>query len=381
MADRDWMPVVLGGLALAGVGFGLYVLFKKPAQPPEFASLYVDYYLPQKTDSHGTLIPGQAFGAQLSFRHKGGGGQFLVGIGIAYGEFVGHNPPFAYAMTKVTVKDEADWTSYTTLVNGIVPANIELAKLIDAQRFISKTTPVIDQQPPNDFGVNTWADEVLASIEAPQFTDLVVVDYTPTTTPSERPKLWPGGNFGAKLNFSHKGAPLRVWTGIGISYGAFIEHIEPFAFATQQVSLGGDIEWTLYEIDVVGVVPANIKLAKLIDAQRFISRTQPLAGNVAPDDFGINTWADEVYRSVSGGIQLQSGDNTVVYRGPVESIYSQVMSIDGTGQGPLIIIWVYRNKKWLMYDPADLVDSMLSQINSGETVSLIRVSRACYWYW
>jgi hypothetical protein len=102
---------------------------------------------------------------------------------------------------------------------------------------------------------------------------------------------------------------------------------------------------------------------------------------VAPDDFGINTWADEVYRSVSGGIQLQSGDNTVVYRGPVESIYSQVMSIDGTGQGPLIIIWVYRNKKWLMYDPADLVDSMLSQINSGETVSLIRVSRACYWYW
>jgi len=105
-------------------------------------------------------MPGDGFGTPLSFEHRGPGGQVWVGLGLAYGIFIGHNPPFCYAMQQVTLEEDPNWTTYSFDVEGTVPQDALAGRLVDAQRFISDSEPVVGQQPPNPWGVNNWDDEV-----------------------------------------------------------------------------------------------------------------------------------------------------------------------------------------------------------------------------
>jgi len=142
-----------------------------PAAPPnsEVAGLRVGYI---------TVGPGDSFGANLSFQHRGGAVAVWVGIGLAYGRLVGHEVPFCYAMEQVSVPEHADWTSVSVDVSGTIPADVGGSRLVDAQRFISDSEPVVGQQPPNPWGVNNWDDEVYVT-EAlePQFQTFNVVGY------------------------------------------------------------------------------------------------------------------------------------------------------------------------------------------------------------
>lgn len=119
------------------------------------------------------LVPGGPFGANLTFQHIGQAANVYVGIGIANGLLTGHATPFAYAVKAVAIPADLVLTSYTVEVTGVVPANAPTGTLIDAQRFISKTMPVVNQQPPNDFGVNNWDDEVYGTIAQAAFSSLL----------------------------------------------------------------------------------------------------------------------------------------------------------------------------------------------------------------
>ena len=103
------------------------------------------------------------FSTKLAFEHIGPEITVWIGIGLAYGLFTGHNPPFCYAMSQQVIPADFEWKTYYLEVLGIIPANAQEGKLLDAQRFISNTMPVVGQQPPNDYGVNTWDDEVYAT--------------------------------------------------------------------------------------------------------------------------------------------------------------------------------------------------------------------------
>lgn len=130
------------------------------ALPHEFADLQITYpgAVPIPVDPDGP------FQATLSFLHRGPAGNVWVGIGLAYGKALGHNPPFVYAMLPFAVPASDDWTSWAGIVaRGTAPADMVLGKLLDAQRFISDSQPIVGQQPPNPYGVNDWDDEVFAS--------------------------------------------------------------------------------------------------------------------------------------------------------------------------------------------------------------------------
>lgn len=118
-------------------------------------------------------IPGSSFGARLLYQHIGPAQSIWIGIGLSYGLPSGHNPPFCHAMAQVDVPANLDWNAYYIDVTGTIPLDALDGEMIDAQRFISITQPVIGQQPPNDFGLNDWDDEVYA-IEQVKFQGLVV---------------------------------------------------------------------------------------------------------------------------------------------------------------------------------------------------------------
>jgi hypothetical protein len=133
----------------------------------------------------------------------------------------------------------------------------------------------------------------------------------------------PGDSYGATLTFKHRGEAEQVWIGIGIAYGKSssitgiplldiidnLGHHPPFCWAMKQVSLNADYDWVTYTVDVDDKIPQDAQAGQPLDAQKFISKTQPVAGQVAPDDFGVNNWDDDVYSSpgsASGGFDLGS---------------------------------------------------------------------------
>lgn len=103
---------------------------------------------------------GDNFGASLTFKHTGPGGNAFVGIGIAYGKTTGHNAPFSYAVRQVQLTEDTTTKAYSVDVAGIMPPDLEGGQTLDAQRFISDTEPVGGQQPPNPYDVNNWDDDV-----------------------------------------------------------------------------------------------------------------------------------------------------------------------------------------------------------------------------
>jgi hypothetical protein len=130
----------------------------------------------------------------------------------------------------------------------------------------------------------------------------------------------PGDSFGATLTFQHRGQAQQVWVGIGLAYGKSssltgiplldlidnLGHHPPFCFAAKQVSLTADTEFSAYTVDVDDTIPQDVSSGQPLDAQKFISKTQPAAGQVAPDDFGVNNWDDDVFTAPSAVLDWSS---------------------------------------------------------------------------
>jgi hypothetical protein len=105
-------------------------------------------------------MPGDSFGADLSFTYQGPAVTVWAGIGLAFAEAIGHNPCLYFAMKQVSLPACASPTNQSVTVTGTIPTTAQVPSTYDAQKFISKTQPVSGQQPPNDFGVNNWDDDV-----------------------------------------------------------------------------------------------------------------------------------------------------------------------------------------------------------------------------
>lgn len=109
---------------------------------------------------HIEKLPGEALGATLTFEHKGSGCFVYMGIGLAYGKFIGHNPPFQIIWEHHLIDNHNEWTPLSEGVWGTLNSGVVPGKLLDCQKFISDTQPLPGQQPPNPFGTNDWDDEV-----------------------------------------------------------------------------------------------------------------------------------------------------------------------------------------------------------------------------
>jgi len=119
-------------------------------------------------------MPGDSFGADLSFTYQGPAITVWVGIGLAFAELIGHNPMLYFAMKQVSLPACATATPQTVTVTGTIPTTAQVPSTYDAQKFISKAQPQVGAQPPNDFGVNNWDDDVY-SIPGQQFANLSAV--------------------------------------------------------------------------------------------------------------------------------------------------------------------------------------------------------------
>lgn len=104
-----------------------------------------------------------------------------------------------------------------------------------------------------------------------------------------------GDSFGAQLSFKYLGPQITVWVGIGLSYGQPTGHATPFVYAMKQMTVGPNSTATMYYATVTGTIPTNATLGKYLDAQRFISDSQPVVGQQPPNPYGVNNWDDEVY--------------------------------------------------------------------------------------
>lgn len=114
------------------------------------------------------VYPGGALGATISFEHKGEGGEFYIGFGIAY-PAPAHNPPFQFIYGKFTLNPHASWTAQQATVSGYLNTDVALGRLLDTQKFISDTAPTDHQQPPNPYGQNNWDDDVYGTPAAEDF--------------------------------------------------------------------------------------------------------------------------------------------------------------------------------------------------------------------
>jgi hypothetical protein len=81
----------------------------------------------------GPLIPkknGDTFGGVVEFDHKGAGGDFDVGFGVAY------SPTPTWAYKTVTLPDDASWMHYQVSVSGIFNTTEAPGTRIGTMKFI-----------------------------------------------------------------------------------------------------------------------------------------------------------------------------------------------------------------------------------------------------
>lgn len=109
---------------------------------------------------HIEKLPGEALGATIAFEHKGQGCMVSIGIGLAYGKFIGHNPPFQFIWTDQHILNHTDWTPLSVGVSAFLVSGVAPGKLLDCQKFISDTWPVSGEVAPDDYGQNNWDEEV-----------------------------------------------------------------------------------------------------------------------------------------------------------------------------------------------------------------------------
>jgi hypothetical protein len=85
------------------------------------------------------------------------------------------------------------------------------------------------------------------------------------------------------------------------------------------------------------------------------------------------------------GVQLVAGWNSVMYGGPTTSAaaaFNQLvphLQYDSEGNTTAIQVWDNVNKRWLMWDPRDLPDS-ITTLNNGAICGIYVVDDV-YWDW
>lgn len=104
--------------------------------------------------------PGDTFGVGLLFDHKGGSEKVWVGVGLSQGRDVSKNIPFFYAMNEVEIPSDRVLKTYYVTVESTIPAVLPSGtETIDVLRFISKTQPVANEYPLNEYRIDDWGED------------------------------------------------------------------------------------------------------------------------------------------------------------------------------------------------------------------------------
>lgn len=140
---------------------------------------------------------------------------------------------------------------------------------------------------------------VLEVSETSQFRNLSVSSFDPP----QGSQLTVGSQFGGTIKIDHRGAAIDVYMGLGVADSKAIGHNAPFVFNYYSVGFPPESDWTTHEIDILKSIPIPTgTLTGSKDVQVFISKAIPTVGQVAPDDFALNGWDDNIWAVVSGQI-------------------------------------------------------------------------------
>lgn len=144
-------------------------------EAPQFREIHVSAISVGETNI--PKVPGDSLGATIYFDHKGAGGSFKIGLGLACHAYPSHNPPFQFIYDTFDVDDHTDWASLQVEVSGILqePGCTGVEYALDVQKFIcwSADTLIPGQQPPNPFGTNDWDANVYLILAASRFQNLL----------------------------------------------------------------------------------------------------------------------------------------------------------------------------------------------------------------
>ena len=117
-------------VALVGlIGVGGYIVFTLLKGKDEFGNL-VAVYDGQAPGSNVPKNPGDSVTVGFTFDHKGPGGEFDIGIGLAPAEsiFGVLGPVQQWIYQALPVSKDSDWTTQTVSMTGVIPLSITQGK-------------------------------------------------------------------------------------------------------------------------------------------------------------------------------------------------------------------------------------------------------------
>jgi len=164
--------------------------------------------------SRGEVLPGDTLAATLRFTHRGQSISIWCGLGVAYARISGYNAPFSYFASQVNLLGDVTPTVYEVTVPITIP---DVDGVLDAQRFISLSQPAINQQPPNDFGLNAWDDGVWSINTRHEYSDLLA-SYNGRPIGSTNIDLYDFSAISVELTFRHRGPAAVIVAAVGLNW-------------------------------------------------------------------------------------------------------------------------------------------------------------------
>lgn len=122
------------------------------------------------------VTPGETHSASLTFSHKGGGGYFDTGIGLARAGAAGHNNVFIWFFKNIYIPSHTVFTPVAALISFPWPAGQQPGNF-DVLKFIQTTNGPQDPGG-NGFLRADWDDDVYSLATAVDEFSALVATYT-----------------------------------------------------------------------------------------------------------------------------------------------------------------------------------------------------------
>lgn len=300
-------------------------------------------------------VDGAAWGAAISFYHKGGAVIVDVGMCAHLGEtyrwctIKNHPIPLHDVATQISVPVSGIWS----------PAGIPPGRDISAQVCVAPAgiLPSNNEETPK---MDSHLNDVNAILERTYGS------------------VYRTEGLAAKLTIrvTNKNAPPNAAYWCGLTDRTILSG--PFTPITQK------FEWTIFEdeLTVFMCFDAGYSLIDTPNSSQFLGWGPFIDGKFYTWDFATGQLEGPFDEEPPPpppppeGLQLVAGWNNVAYTGPSQAIESAVASI----MPYLVQISVYRQGVYHDYYPADPAGSTLSYLNNGEAC-WVEVTQDCFWSW
>jgi len=294
----------VGGIGLYWVLSQLGRIIPIPLPPPlvgeaEFGTLQAAWV--PRLGAKVTI--GDTVGAQIVVDHKGRGGNFYVGFGVARAT-VGHGfvHTGGWFYQAVSFADDVDFKTYSVTIEGQWPDVGE--GVYDCLVFVQAVG-----QPLNPDGsgmlLTNWSDDVFEQYNLPppvgytSFSGLEAVWEAEGKPGYTYIRVMPGWEFGATMSVYHIGPPQRWTVGFGIAQaraGFIFPHSPIRRFFEVEVDFGNDATWRRYEFRIIGTWPDDV-FHVVWDCWKYIKDPATIIDPILKTGSVINDWDDDVFDS------------------------------------------------------------------------------------